>query len=83
MKIKIQTPSIRSSKEMTLAQLQLLLKEGEGLSLEFKKSFSTKIDRDMVAFANTNGGLILLGVNDSGKVVETALTNTLKAKFSI
>lgn len=67
---------------MDIDELQLLLKEGEGLTVEFKESFSSKLDKDMVAFANTHGGCIFLGVNDGGKIVGEILTNDLKAKIS-
>jgi len=63
-------------------ELELLLKEGEGLTIEFKESFSNKLDKDIVAFANTHGGRMLLGVNDSGTVVGVKLTNDLKAKIN-
>jgi predicted HTH transcriptional regulator len=32
-----------------------------------------------VAFANTRGGYLLLGVNDDGEIVGEKLTNKLKA----
>lgn len=67
---------------MDIDELQLLLKEGEGLTIEFKESFSSKLDKDMVAFANTHGGCIFLGVDDSGKIVGEKLTNDLKAKIN-
>lgn len=46
--------------------LKKLVSRGEGLNLEFKRkaSFPDKIVREMVAFANTKGGLLLLGVAD-------------------
>jgi ATP-dependent DNA helicase RecG len=62
-------------------ELDLLIKEGEGLSVEFKEKYTTKIDRDMVAFSNTKGGYIFLGVCDDGKIVGEALTNKLKAEI--
>lgn len=67
---------------MDIDELQLLLKEGEGLTIEFKESFSSKLDKDIVAFANTHGGRIFLGVDDRGKIVGEKLTNTLKAKIN-
>lgn len=65
-----------------MEELELLLKEGEGLTIEFKESFSSKLDKDIVAFANTHGGRIFLGVNDQGKIVGEILTNDLKAKIN-
>ncbi len=67
---------------MEREQLHLLIKEGEGLSVEFKEHFSSKIDKDMVAFANTSGGHIFLGVDDQGDVVNENLSNDLKAKIN-
>jgi ATP-dependent DNA helicase RecG len=67
---------------MDKKELDLILKEGEGLTTEFKESFSGKLDKDMVAFANTRGGRILVGVNDKGSVVGEKLTNDLKAKIN-
>jgi predicted HTH transcriptional regulator len=40
-------------------KLKLLISEGEGLTVEFKEKYTPKIDRDIVAFSNTKGGLIL------------------------
>jgi len=63
-------------------QLKLLLKEKENLTLEFKEKYSSRIDEDIVAFANTKGGIILLGVDDNGNVKGEELTNDLKAKIN-
>ena len=63
------------------ANIALLIKEGEGLTLEFKEHFTSRIDEDIVAFANTRGGVILLGVRDNGTVGGENLTNDLKAKI--
>jgi len=68
---------------MELKDLELLIREGEGLIVEFKEKYTSKIDEDMVAFANTRGGTILLGVrDDDGAVVGEKLTNDLKAKIN-
>jgi predicted HTH transcriptional regulator len=51
--------------------LKQLIKEGEGNSLDFKKTIThlDKIARTMVSFANNTGGKILVGVRDDGKVI--------------
>jgi predicted HTH transcriptional regulator len=48
-----------------------LIEGGENLRCEFKRKFSSseKIAREMIAFANTRGGVILLGVDDNKKIV--------------
>jgi hypothetical protein len=47
-------------------QLRLLVSHGEGASLEFKRkaTFPQKIVREMIAFANTKGGILLIGIGD-------------------
>ena len=47
-----------------------LIKEGEHQMLDFKFeiSDSKKIARTLVAFANTDGGRLLIGVNDNGSI---------------
>jgi predicted HTH transcriptional regulator len=49
-------------------QLRHLVAEGEGPTLEFKRkaAFPEKIVREMIAFANTKGGILLIGVGDDG-----------------
>lgn len=51
--------------------LKQLIKEGEGSSLDFKKTIThlDKIARTMVSFANNTGGKILVGVRDDGRVI--------------
>ena len=51
-------------------QLKLLVAAGEGSTLEFKRkaAFPEKIVREMIAFANTKGGILLIGVGDDGSL---------------
>ena len=55
---------------LTLKDLKQLVKNGEGQQLEFKMKvkFPEKIIREMVAFANSDGGTLLLGVGDLGEI---------------
>ena len=48
-----------------------LLESGEGLNVEFKRKVSSpeKIAREMIAFANTSGGVIIFGVDDDKSIV--------------
>lgn len=48
-----------------------LIAEGEGQELDFKYhvSSASKIARTLVAFANTDGGRLLIGVKDNGKII--------------
>ena len=45
-----------------------LLKKGESEIMEFKEGFDKEAIETAVAFANTKGGTILIGVADKGKV---------------
>ena len=38
-------------------------------NIEFKREFSDKISRTIVAFANTNGGRLFVGIDDNGEVI--------------
>jgi len=60
-------------------ELKIIISEGEGLTVEFKEKYTSKIDRDIVALANSKGGVILLGVSDDGKIVGENLSNSMKA----
>ena len=55
---------------MTRKRLLELIEKGEGLKVEFKQRFSTheKIAKEMIAFANTRGGVILFGIDDDGSI---------------
>lgn len=61
--------------------LELALSEGEGLTIEFKERISN-LDREIVAFANTVGGVIYLGVDDQGKIIGISIDNSLKSQIT-
>jgi ATP-dependent DNA helicase RecG len=66
---------------MDVGQLKLIIAEGEGLTVEFKEKYSSKIDCDIVALSNSKGGYVFLGVNDKGKITGDQLTNQMKAEI--
>jgi len=51
-------------------QLKVIIEQGENLFVEFKQRFSeyNKIAKEIIAFANTKGGVIIFGINDNGKI---------------
>jgi len=53
---------------MKLAALQTLIAAGESQTLEFKTSLDKASIESLVAFANTQGGTVLVGVTDAAKV---------------
>jgi ATP-dependent DNA helicase RecG len=69
---------------MTAEDIEKIIAQGEGVSIEFKKA-ETKVPSSLyetvVSFANTRGGYILLGVGDDGNVLgiqPESKTNFLK-----
>lgn len=56
---------------MTLQELKQLVSLGEGRTLEFKHRVprAERIAKEVIALANTDGGRILLGVDDDGTLV--------------
>ncbi len=55
---------------MNTETLKKIIAEGEGVEVELKQSFHSvqEIARIIAAFANTQGGLLILGVTDNGKI---------------
>lgn len=67
---------------MAADQVKLLIREGEGLTVEFKERYTPRMGEDIVAFANAKGGTLLLGVRDDGIMVVERLTNDLKGRIN-
>ena len=56
---------------MHQARIKKLIHEGEGISIEFKEcrnKLNKTVFESICAFLNRNGGDIILGVNDRGKI---------------
>jgi len=55
---------------MNKPTLLKLIEEGESARVEFKQRFSDyeKIAKEIIAFANSKGGFIIVGVEDNGKI---------------
>ena len=62
-------------------QFEQILQEGEGTLIEFQKSYSPSIVKEIVAFANTAGGTIFIGIDDSNNVVGSQLNNETKSRI--
>ncbi|MBN8825665.1 MULTISPECIES: helix-turn-helix domain-containing protein [unclassified Spirosoma] len=59
---------------MTRNELDGLIRQGEHSRLEFKRQLSSaaRIARTLAAFANSAGGIVLIGVADDGKIIGVA-----------
>jgi predicted HTH transcriptional regulator len=56
---------------LTLFELNTILENGENNRVEFKRKFTEpdKIAKEMIAFANSKGGLLIFGIDDDKTVV--------------
>ncbi|MCD5415473.1 MAG: putative DNA binding domain-containing protein [Clostridiales bacterium] len=54
---------------MDNAKIKQLIKNGENVYVEFKKEINKSFAEEVVSFLNTEGGTILIGVDDNGEVV--------------
>jgi len=56
---------------MTLDHLRRLVARGEGQTIEFKRRVPApdRLAKEVIAFANSSGGQLLLGVTDDGRIV--------------
>lgn len=66
---------------MTSTELKKLVAQGEGLQIEFKRktTYPDKIVKEVVAFANTKGGKLIIGVDDDGTIA--GLKHALEDEF--
>ena len=71
----------KMKKPMTLKTLKSILRKGENHKIEFKERVDKNLGKEMVAFANSSGGQIYLGVTDEGKIKGIKITNKLKSQI--
>jgi len=65
---------------MKKAVLMDLVALGEGFTTEFKRAGTSNLGREICAFANATGGVILIGVSDNGEIVGVGKHNRLKSE---
>lgn len=66
---------------MNAQELHTLLAQGEGFTSEFKRSMPSDLGREICAFANASGGVILLRVTDEGEIAGVTDHNKLKSQI--
>ena len=54
---------------MQLPDLLKWIEEGENVTVEFKTSYNNEVIVSLVAFANTEGGAVLIGLKDNREIV--------------
>jgi len=60
---------------MDIEKISELIKTGEGYTIEFKKSISKSLSKEICAFANASGGKIIVGVKNDGNIVNSEFNN--------
>lgn len=70
---------------MTIQELTDLVARGEGLHVEFKRKLPEwdKLVREIVAFANTEGGFLLIGVDDDGTMCGVRDAQEVEEAFAL
>ena len=68
-------------KSTSSKNLKFILEKGEDYKTEFKENVDKSLDKEIVAFANSSGGHIYIGITDEGKVKGINITNRLKSQI--
>jgi len=66
---------------MTASEIKKIIAQGEGVSTEFKEAkekVPTSFYDTVVSFANTNGGIILWGIDDEGNLIGINSDHTVR-----
>lgn len=66
---------------MTQTELEIILQEGESYKVEFKESVDKSLVEEVCAFANASGGRVFIGVDDSGKITGTDISNNARSRI--
>ena len=66
---------------MTREHLHDLIARGEGPALELKRSLTKDLGRELCAFANCDGGTLLIGISDRGRIVGVTDHNRVKSRI--
>lgn len=58
-----------------------LIAQGEGPALEFKRTLTKDLGRELCAFANSGGGTLLIGVSGRGRIIGVENHNRAKSRI--
>ena len=64
-----------------IKDLEVILREGESYTVEFKESPDKSLSSEVCAFANASGGRIFIGVSDKSKIVGTDTGNAARSRI--
>jgi hypothetical protein len=69
-------------KMLTAEEIKSIADSGEGYNVDFKLSVPSKVrelSQDVCAFANSEGGYILIGIDNKNQIVGAAINNTKRS----
>jgi len=66
--------------DMMQYDLGAIIQAGESYQVEFKRNINSDISKEIVAFANSSGGRIFIGIEDDGTIQGIVVTNELRAR---
>jgi ATP-dependent DNA helicase RecG len=69
------------AKPLYVSDLDVIFNEGESYTVEFKKSADKSLASEVCAFANASGGRVFIGVDDSGRVIGTDVSNAARSRI--
>ncbi len=61
---------------------ELILKTGESFFVEFKEGVDKNLAKEIVAFSNSQGGRIFIGITDNGEIKGIRITNNKMVVFN-
>jgi len=64
-----------------IKDLDVILRNGESYTVEFKESADKSLPTEVCAFANASGGRVFIGVDDHGVVVGTDVSNAARSRI--
>jgi len=69
------------TRDMMQHDLEAIIQAGESYQVEFKRNINSDISKEIVAFANSSGGRIFIGIEDDGMIHGVQATNELRARI--
>jgi len=66
---------------MNEKDFELILKTGESFFVEFKEGVDKSLAKEVVAFSNSQGGKIFIGITDNGEIKGIKITNKVKSQI--
>jgi len=65
---------------MTQHELHAIQQSGEGYKVEFKRNVNSDLAKELVAFANSSGGRVFIGIEDDGLISGIHINNDLRSR---